>query len=103
MIAKQVVYQAYITTKPKPQSKSKGKKGPIMAENTLKSIYIIQELLDNKEESKLEHIFITIIVQLILEELQLKVLKIRDSIILNSNITIYIVNNYIYLINFYPI
>ena len=61
-IAKRAAYQARTTTKPKPQSKSKGKKGPMAAENTPESVYTIQELSDNKEESEPEHVFITTIV-----------------------------------------
>ena len=101
-IAKRAAYQARTTTKPKPQSKSKGKKGPIAAENTPESIYTIQELSDNKEESEPEHVFTTTMVWSVSEEPQPKVLEIRDSTILDSSITIHIVNDYICLTNFRP-
>ena len=60
-IVKRAVYQSRMTTKPK-NKKPKGKAGLKPVDTTPDHIYIIQELLDNKEGSNLEHIFTTIIV-----------------------------------------
>ena len=54
-------------TKPK-NKKPKGKAGLKPVDITPDYIYIIQELLDDKEGSNLKHIFTIIIVQLVLEE-----------------------------------